>query len=490
MMENNSRTSSTTSTERVRGTIGFSIASKLNIQLWFRLLGVFLVLNFSLCTAFTIAAINHSERIVSHSVDMVQEQDWDSTHYWSSFSEVEVSPSTGEKVGLPIPEFLSAVFSSPTVEGTRMIVLQNTEDVSLYEFLDSLQYRVDLLIDGLPYTIVVQLEPMVKVFKTVLVVLLIIQFIMLLRSIPARADMIRETLRPIADLAEKAQTLSSTEGPYTVDEMEALAGTLDEINAARLDTRIELDATQDELKNLATAINSMLDRINASYRSQARFVSDASHELRTPIAAIQGYANLLDRWGKHDEQALQESIDAIKDEAANMKELIEQLLFLARGDNNTMRLQAVRFDLGSLAETVYGETKMIDPGHEYELQTSSVFVLADMGLMKQASRILIDNAMKYTPVGGRILIKVDRNNDYARLTVQDEGIGIPPEAVPHVFDRFYRADESRARATGGTGLGLSIAKWIAERHGGYMEVLSREDLGTRISIVIPASQAQ
>ena len=100
---------------------------------------------------------------------------------------------------------------------------------------------------------------------------------------------------------------------------------------------------------------------------------------------------------------------------------------------------------------------------------------------------MIDNAMKYTPSGKQITISVSNTDGLACFTVQDEGIGIPSEAVPQIFDRFYRADESRARATGGTGLGLSIAKWIAERHGGHMEVLSREDIGTRISILLPAS---
>ena len=108
----------------------------------------------------------------------------------------------------------------------------------------------------------------------------------------------------------------------------------------------------------------------------------------------------------------------------------------------------------------------------------------DPGLIKQALRILVDNAIKYTPAGGEIKVAVKQQGDQVRMTVQDNGIGIPPEAVPYIFDRFYRADESRARSTGGTGLGLSIAKWIVERHGGHFEVLSREDVGTRITIVL------
>jgi signal transduction histidine kinase len=282
-----------------------------------------------------------------------------------------------------------------------------------------------------------------------------------------------------------AKTLNTQSGEFSTEEMEALAGKLNGINAAKLDTRISLDTTQVELKNLAASINGMLDIIYESYRSQARFVSDASHELRTPIAVIQGYANLLDRWGKNDEKTMQESIDAIKEETANMKLLVEQLLFLARGDNSTMVLQMERFDLSALAQDVFHETQMIDSGHEYSSNLHPAFILADEGLIKQGFRILVDNAIKYTPVGGHISISVSQKDVSTWLTVQDDGIGIPDESVPKIFDRFYRSDESRARATGGTGLGLSIAKWITERHGGHMEVLSRQNLGTKISIVLP-----
>jgi len=313
-----------------------------------------------------------------------------------------------------------------------------------------------------------------------------LELLMLFGSIFSGARTIRKTLRPIEELAKATQTLT-TDGVFTPEQLKVLAGKLDDINATRLDTRIPVDDTQSELKTLASAINGMLDRINESYRSQARFVSDASHELRTPISVIQGYANLLDRWGKKDEKTLQESIDAIKDETANMQGLVEQLLFLARGDNNTMALQIERFELSDLALEVLRETQMIDGRHEYDSSFTPVFINADKSLIKQAMRILIDNAMKYSPPGKQITITVSGTHGYARLTVQDEGIGIAPDAVPQIFDRFFRADESRARATGGTGLGLSIAKWITERHGGHMEVLSRQDIGTRISIMLPVA---
>lgn len=133
---------------------------------------------------------------------------------------------------------------------------------------------------------------------------------------------------------------------------------------------------------------------------------------------------------------------------------------------------------------------MIDGGHEYESHTENVSVYADKGLIKQALRILMDNAIKYTNAGGKITLTVSGNEKEAMVTVQDEGIGIPPDAVPQIFNRFYRTDQSRARATGGSGLGLSIAKWIVERHGGRLEVLSRQGIGTRVSIAIPSTPVE
>ena len=217
-----------------------------------------------------------------------------------------------------------------------------------------------------------------------------------------------------------------------------------------------------------------------------RFVSDASHELRTPIAVIQGYANLLNRWGKDDPATRQEAIDAIRAEADSMKELVEQLLFLARGDNDSMHIQMEMFDLTEVAAEVLKETEMIDQTHTLAARwEGAVPVRADVGLTKQALRILVDNAIKYTAAGGRITLSAGVKDGFARLSVQDEGQGIDAESLPHIFDRFYRTDESRARQTGGTGLGLAIAKWIVDRHGGWFEVRSWPGVGTRMTIVLP-----
>lgn len=240
---------------------------------------------------------------------------------------------------------------------------------------------------------------------------------------------------------------------------------------------------------LAAAINAMLDRIHAAYQSQMRFVSDASHELRTPIAVIEGYASLLNRWGKDDPATRQEAIDAIQAEAGSMKELIEQLLFLARGDNESMHIELEPFDLTEVAAEVLRETEMIDQTHTFSARwIDTVPVCADLGLIKQALRILVDNAIKYTPAGGQITVSISIQDGMARLTVQDEGQGISAQDLPHIFDRFYRTDTSRARQTGGTGLGLAIAKWIVDRHQGWFEVRSWEEVGTCMTIVLPLAE--
>ena len=232
-------------------------------------------------------------------------------------------------------------------------------------------------------------------------------------------------------------------------------------------------------------MNSLLQRIRENNKQQARFVNDASHELRTPIAVIQGYANMLARWGREDEKVLDESITAIQNESDNMKRLVEQLLFLARGDAGRTQLNKTNVDLNALMNEVYEESLMIDENHIYKFVPAeeSVKVSVDEGLIKQAVRILVDNASKYTKEKDEIILKVGTgDNNSAFLQVQDSGIGMKEADVEHMFERFYRADE--ARSFNGTGLGLSIAKWIVDKHEGHFEIVSREELGTRIGIYL------
>ena len=389
------------------------------------------------------------------------------------------------KPGFSIPLPFSYLLPAETREARRGIALRDGGSRYFPERFEGVDYIVIVAAGGTEYKINVALRPFLHLIYIAAAILVAWELLTLIIRAGKDRRMVRSTLDPITALTRAAQDLGSVTRSLDPEKMAALAGRLENINAARLDTRIPVDDTQEELKNLARAINGMLDRVSDSYRAQVRFVSDASHELRTPISVIQGYANLLDRWGKNDEKTLQESITAIKEEAAGMKGLVEQLLFLARGDNNTILLQPEAFSLGELAGEVLSETRMIDAAHDYAAEIGDTTIVADRALIKQALRILVDNAIKYTDAGGRITILTGSDGAWATMGVRDNGIGISPEKLPRVFDRFYRADESRARATGGAGLGLSIASWITSRHGGHMEVVSREGLGTKITIALP-----
>ena len=241
-----------------------------------------------------------------------------------------------------------------------------------------------------------------------------------------------------------------------------------------------------ELQGLEEAINDLLTRMHNAYREQNRFVSDASHELRTPIAVIQGYADMLSRWGKEDKTVLEEGITAIKSEAEHMNRLVEQLLFLARGDNGKNQPVLARIDLLAIMQELYEEYQMITPDRRWRLiGDTPVYTTGDPAMIKQAARILTDNAIKYTSKDDSVTLAAKIKNGIPCFEVQDNGIGIKQEDMAHIFDRFFRSDSSRTRATGGNGLGLSIAKWIVDRHYGYFDIVSREDVGTRFTVMLP-----
>lgn len=269
-----------------------------------------------------------------------------------------------------------------------------------------------------------------------------------------------------------------------------MTDTAKNISIKQLDTRLDISGSKTELKDLAITFNNMLDRIQLAYEQQNRFVSDASHELRTPISVIQGYTNLLDRWGKDDKKVLEESISAIKTESDNMKGLVEKLLFLARGDKGTQKVEKEDFYINELIDEIVKETRLIDNSHDIVSEKNeSIKINADRSLLKEAVRVFIDNSVKYTPEGGRISLECYLWDHNAEILIEDTGIGISKKDLPHVFDRFYRADKSRTKQTGGTGLGMSIAKWIILKHNGTVRIQSELNTGTKVYINIPCGIA-
>lgn len=265
--------------------------------------------------------------------------------------------------------------------------------------------------------------------------------------------------------------------------------TVETIKANELKERLDTSGAKDELKDLALSFNQLMDRLQTFVERQKQFVSDASHELRTPIAVIEGYAAMLDRWGKEDPKILGESIEAIKNETKSMKELVEKLLFLARSDNRTQKVTKEPVDLSALVRQVVKETLFIDDEHEFICKADEeAMILGDSHLIKELIRILVDNAVKYTPEGGTITLHAATTSKNVLLSVKDTGTGIASEHIPHLFERFYRASQARDKSSGGTGLGLSIAKWIADTHHAVINVSSYEGEGTDFLIFFPLMQ--
>ena len=261
--------------------------------------------------------------------------------------------------------------------------------------------------------------------------------------------------------------------------------TVKDVSEKNLNLRLNVSGSKNELKELALTFNEMMNRIEDNYNRQKQFVSDASHELRTPIAVIQGYVVMLDRWGKNDAEILKESIAAIKNEAENMNELIDKLLFIARHDNSTFLFEKEEFSLTEMLLEIVKETQIIDTTHKISSNISQeVSLYADKNRMKQAIRILIDNAIKYTPEDGEITVSLGKESNYTAISIKDTGIGMTKEELKHIFDRFYRSDQSRTKEKGGHGLGLAIAKIIIAGHNGKIKVKSKVGEGSEFIILL------
>ena len=247
-----------------------------------------------------------------------------------------------------------------------------------------------------------------------------------------------------------------------------------------LSRRIEVGKGGDEIKTLGRTFNRMLDSIEQLVTSQHRFLADASHELKTPLTVIRGNAEILCR-GADDEAA-----DAILREATRMQRIVDDLLAIAELDAATeMRFEPV--EVRALAERAVHDLEPLAGSRDLWVQgDGEVLISGDVDRLERAVRNLVQNAIAATEPAGRIEVDVRRHNGMARLVVADDGRGIDPEHVPHIFERFYRVDPSRSRATGGTGLGLTIVKRVAEAHGGSVEAGRSELGGAVFEVRLPA----
>ena len=267
--------------------------------------------------------------------------------------------------------------------------------------------------------------------------------------------------------------------------------------ATSLNSRLPVPPTDDELSRLSSTFNAMLDRLQASFRTQERFVGDASHELRTPLTAIQGNVDVLTRQSRLgvsglDPRDLAPALDDIRRESDRMRRLLDDLLLLARADasNSPVDTGLVRRDrilLNEIAAEAVRSAEVLASGQSLELEAPrSVEVPGDADRLHQLLMILLDNAIRHTPPTGRIRVALAATPDgQARIAVRDEGEGIAPEHLPHLFERFYRADGARGRSSGGTGLGLAIAHAICRAHGGEITVTSAPGKGSTFLVTLP-----
>jgi signal transduction histidine kinase len=263
-----------------------------------------------------------------------------------------------------------------------------------------------------------------------------------------------------------------------------LTRTMEAIQEKREFKKLPLQgSSKDELYLMGKTFNQMIDILQSTFAKQRQFVSDASHELKTPLTVIESYAQLLKRWGSKKPEVLAEGMEAIHSEAIRMKKLTKQMLQLARTDEH-VAFQFESVDLISLTKQTIEEMQQVSNREIYlETNLDEMALKIDREKIKQVLVILLDNALKYSEK--QIEVVLSQQKQAIQLSIQDEGIGIPQKDLASVFDRFYRVDEARNRETGGSGLGLSIAHQIVTLHHGDISINSEEGKGTKVIVKLP-----
>ncbi len=270
--------------------------------------------------------------------------------------------------------------------------------------------------------------------------------------------------------------------------VEEIATTARRITSSHLGERIAAEGYPYELASLALTFNNMLDRLEDSFERISRFSADIAHDLRTPVNNIRGEAEVALARARTIEE-YRDALESSLEETVRLSELIGNLLFLARTESPLTHLRLEAVDLAELLEQVraYYEASAADAGVTLTSGGAAEPVIVDLDrtLMQRAVSNLVSNAVAHTPEGGTVAILSESEAENVRIAVADTGVGIPPDALPRVFDRFFRVDPSRSKASGGTGLGLSIVQGIAQLHRGNVEIASTPGVGTRVTLCLP-----
>jgi two-component system OmpR family sensor kinase len=324
--------------------------------------------------------------------------------------------------------------------------------------------------------------------------------LVVLRSLHDQEDLLERAGYALLIAVPVALLLASIGGYFLARKSLApvvrMSATAARIGAANLHERLPVVNEQDELGGLALVINALLARLDTSFEQQRRFMADASHELRTPVAIMRSETEVALSQRERSNGELRESLAIVKDETRRLTHIVEDLFTLARADAGQYKLTSKEFYLDELAAEVARSirTLVAERGLTLRLDaTQEMPIRGDENLMRRLLLNLLDNAIKHTPGGGAVNISCKREELSYVITVSDTGLGVPAEAQPHIFDRFYRADSARSRGeddgaglTSGAGLGLSIARWVAEAHGGTLELLHSSETGSVFQLILPA----
>jgi heavy metal sensor kinase len=271
-----------------------------------------------------------------------------------------------------------------------------------------------------------------------------------------------------------------------IEPLDRMTSTAQQISAERLNERIRLQRADTELQRLADSFNEMLERLDQSFKQIRQFTADASHELRTPVTILMGETDLALN-GLLDYEECRAALGSRREELQRMSRIIDDLLTLSQFDHSQPTLHRKPLDFSDLVIEVCEQQRnqARSKGVELELtKTAPAMMEGDSSRLRQMVRNLLDNAIKYTPGGGKVTIELEQANGNFELRVADNGIGIPRDDLPHIFDRFYRVDKARTRAEGGTGLGLSIVKQVVEAHGGNVNASSEVGTGTVMTVIM------
>jgi signal transduction histidine kinase len=352
----------------------------------------------------------------------------------SSFATVQTAQGEGLRL-LAVPIIISISGPPPGIQPAALVIAQSTK-------------QIDQALDGLVRTLGIAGPLALAV------------------AAGGGIFLARRALKPVDDISRTAQ----------------------EIEESDLSRRINV-GTKDELGRLAATLNEMIGRLERAFKRQKQFTSDASHELRAPLAVIEAESTLALQ-KERPAADYQQSLETISQESRQMSSLIDQLLTLARADAGKEQWNFTEVNMGKLISSLSTDVEVLcqERGLSFQPgQIQDLMVKGDEARLRELFMDLLDNAIRYTPAPGTVSVSLRPEGQMAVALITDTGIGIPGEDIPFIFERFYRVDKSRSRAEGGTGLGLAISKHIAEAHGGRIEVKSEIGVGSTFSVWLPLS---